>query len=436
MPNSQGYNVSQSAWALDAVENFETSPIYTAPTADLGAAGELQNDYTIVHGGQRFANAYALSCSNYGIQWNPAEPPINAPTFASGTGVQIGYDNATSTSSLPPATYKLGTDWDSEIRPRANGFTLSIWMNTKEVPTGSSPSPPPTQQWPFVVDWPLFHFGREAYGAGSAPTRGSVYFGLMPNFDPYSSPLDRFMQNKYKILAYVNYERGMFPSGIDLAYGTFDYTANSDQSSDTWQHVALSYTGDGSTSQENRWSIYLDGQKISLAYHMDPHPVGNTIPTGFGGWTDPPISGACSIGIAKKDNYPLEEAFTGAPLDPTITGWPTTSGSFFHIFNGLLDEATIWKENLSEAKIAELYNNGYAQDLKNLSFSTSSLVSWYRFGDLPLDTPGPLPAGIVTDSGPFGATAGNMTDLAFGTEASASIGMDSGSVVFRLRRHS
>ena len=118
MPNSQGYNVSQSAWAIDASEEFVTSPIYIASTANSGASGELQNDYTIVHGNNRYLNTSSLSCSNYGITWATV---ASAPQFANGTGVQFGYSSSLSTSSLHPAgTYKLSTEWSSEIRPQSD----------------------------------------------------------------------------------------------------------------------------------------------------------------------------------------------------------------------------------------------------------------------------------------------------------------------------
>jgi hypothetical protein len=45
--NSQGYVVSQSAWALDAAEEFGTGlSTYIALSASEGASGELQNNYT------------------------------------------------------------------------------------------------------------------------------------------------------------------------------------------------------------------------------------------------------------------------------------------------------------------------------------------------------------------------------------------------------
>jgi hypothetical protein len=45
--NSQGFVVSQSAWSIDAAEQFGTGlSTYIAESASIGAAGELQNDYT------------------------------------------------------------------------------------------------------------------------------------------------------------------------------------------------------------------------------------------------------------------------------------------------------------------------------------------------------------------------------------------------------
>lgn len=48
--NSQGYVVSQSAWALDAAEQFGTGlSTYIAESASIGSSGELQNDYTMAY---------------------------------------------------------------------------------------------------------------------------------------------------------------------------------------------------------------------------------------------------------------------------------------------------------------------------------------------------------------------------------------------------
>jgi hypothetical protein len=49
--SSMGFAIEQSAWALDASQVYETGPICSASNATSSAAGELQNDYTMVHGG-------------------------------------------------------------------------------------------------------------------------------------------------------------------------------------------------------------------------------------------------------------------------------------------------------------------------------------------------------------------------------------------------
>lgn len=66
--NSQGYVVSQSAWALDTSEQFGTGlSTYIAESASLGKAGELQNDYTF---------AYRLAGSTHGDSGSIRPSPI------------------------------------------------------------------------------------------------------------------------------------------------------------------------------------------------------------------------------------------------------------------------------------------------------------------------------------------------------------------------
>ena len=66
--NSQGYVVSQSAWALDTSEQFGTGlSTYIAESASIGKAGELQNDYTF---------AYRLAGSTHGDSGSIRPSPI------------------------------------------------------------------------------------------------------------------------------------------------------------------------------------------------------------------------------------------------------------------------------------------------------------------------------------------------------------------------
>ena len=251
MPNSQGFVVSQSAWAMDAVEDFETSVIYTAGTANSGAAGELQNDYTIVHGNNRFPNAYALSCSNLGITW---ASPTAAPEFANGTGIQIGYSGSANTSSLPAGSYKLGSEWATQLAP-ASGFTLAAWVSPISASSGDTSELGPNSNM-FIQDWPIFYFGRRDYTIaappaithpGNIPCSGSIYFGLVKSGIGVSpSPGFEGMNGTFKIAAYVNYsKRTSFPSSqnffADKAYSDTTYSAYENLLSSGSMHVVMVY---------------------------------------------------------------------------------------------------------------------------------------------------------------------------------------------------
>lgn len=82
-------------------------------------------------------------------------------------------------------------------------------------------------------------------------------------------------------------------------------------------------------------------------------------------------------------------------LEPTLSG---TSGSFGSssddlnigrkagaiaaLFNGLIDEVSIWDSALSSAAITEIYNSGAPNDLTSLTnASSSNLKAWYKMGE-------------------------------------------------------
>ena len=74
--NSQGYSVSQSAWALDTSEQFGTSvSTFVASASNDGKAGELQNDYTF---------AYRLIGSDSGSRADLKPGPIYSRKFTLG----------------------------------------------------------------------------------------------------------------------------------------------------------------------------------------------------------------------------------------------------------------------------------------------------------------------------------------------------------------
>jgi hypothetical protein len=467
MPNSQGFNVSQSAWAIDAVENFETSQIYTAGTANSGAAGELQNDYTIVHGNSRFLNEYALTCSNYGITWDGGNPSFNPPSYSKGTGVQIGYITSSSTSSLPgTGTYRSGSEWQEQIgqppgAPYAS-FTLSAWIRPIAVdpaPVTPPSNPPGTDSMPYIVDWPIFYFGRtnlitsfpttESTSApnGSLACSGSIYLGLVPsNVGLASSPGNPWMTDRYRIGAYVNWksvETGIPQPATEIADKAYSeiYDTPSATGSDCGTHIVMVYDpyesgsvfGSDTRPGSERLKIYVNGAQINLTFPVGnpytgesfgPGPITSSSPVVYRRRVE--IGNMCSIGNAKRS---AEFLFQPTPFIGPGFGAPPPSGSQLHIFNGSIDEPSVWSKALSSAEILELYAAGHISNLENLTFF-DSLVSWWRNGDTSADTPGSLATGIIKDIGPFSADAANITDMVTGVEASASIGIDSGSIIF------
>jgi len=394
MPNSQGYNVSQSSWALDAVENFETSPIYTADTAKSGSSGELQNDYTFVHSGERFANTYALSCSNFGITWpnesfHPLAPTMDEadyPQLLSGSGVQIGYETAASTASLPAAgTYKTTNDWNSQFS--SGDFSLSAWILPVQAQNaGVKPFGWPliAHKRPYVNAWPVFYFGSTRT---TNLDPGGIYLAL----DKRGNPPD-FMESVYHLTAEVIYDDGAGTiTTHDSVYTTDSWTAASSASAGSFLHLAMTYTT-ASNSAEGRLKLYLNGILAPGLTYSNPGPIG-------GAEVLSEIGNACFIGHAKK-----------AGPAPGFLGGIYDTGSYFYIFNGLIDEPSVWKKTLSNTEVFELYNLGKARELEDLSFS-SDLVSWWRNGDSPGDIAGGENAGIIQDLGPFSSDAANITDM-------------------------
>ena len=398
MPNSQGFVVSQSAWAMDAVENFETSPIYTAANANSGAAGELQNDYTFVHGGRKFDNTYALSCSNFGITWPNQDPALPVwtdiaqagyPQFTNGVGAQIGYEAPPSTSSLPVAgTYKTGSDWNSQFSD--GNFTLAAWIMPIQ---GPAPWPDPpnapggimgTDGRPQPAAWPVFYFGSTRT---TKVDSGGIYLALDKRGNP-----PNHQQNAYHLSAAVIYDDGFGNiTTDDSVYTAADYDAYPTVAEGTYLHLAMTYTT-GAALAKDRLKLYLNGTRIlsSELVYNNPGPVG-------AGEFLSEIGNACFIGNAKKKAY----ALPGAAYD---------TGSYFWIFNGLIDEPCVFRKTLSDEEITILYNFGKAQDLEELPFSPG-LVSWWRCGDSPGDIQGAENTAIIEDIGPFGADAANIMDM-------------------------
>lgn len=131
-------------------------------------------------------------------------------------------------------------------------------------------------------------------------------------------------------------------NGSALFTGSFDGAYTPGQ----WNHLVAVYNGGGATDAD-KVKIYLNGSGQALS-----------------------ASGT-----------------HGATINSTATNVimfnDSTLGS--SSVAGQLDEVSIWNTNLSDAEVTELYNAGDPTDLA-LHSQYDNLVSWWRFGDDPLDS--------------------------------------------------
>ena len=121
MPNSQGYNVTQSAWAMDADEDFINGPIYTSADNTSYTAGELQNDYSQCFGSVTEPNDYASHFSK--IAWTGSG---EYPPGSSGPVNMLQLPISPITGSDPP-DYPVGsTSAQGIFMPPWNGCGTSF----------------------------------------------------------------------------------------------------------------------------------------------------------------------------------------------------------------------------------------------------------------------------------------------------------------------
>ena len=185
MPNSQGYNVTQSAWAMDADADFTTGVIYSSENSASWTAGELQNDYSQCYGSTFEGNhsssyfskiAWTGSSGMSALEDNPVQmnadwPNMGAPAAAVGaylspwtdTGNPFGKPQyllwgasiSSSWGSGPPlqadvTQHNLGIDFPNKIFNnlplktlfsidpiQPAGFMVSAWVNPHTL-TGST----------------------------------------------------------------------------------------------------------------------------------------------------------------------------------------------------------------------------------------------------------------------------------------------------------
>jgi hypothetical protein len=377
MANSQGYTVSQSMWALDAVENFTTSPIYTSADANTGAPGELQNDYSQCFGSSVFDTDYHMKVSinlietlsgAYGARLYNSKidtgGPENAQTFAE-------YAVGSAASGALPNAYSISA-W---VYPAA-------WSVPPSLPQGSSDA----KKYHIASFQSSDHLTSST---GLTPATCSVRLFLTgSSADGGSIPNN---------VLYVGTETVLSTSAgfiNDLATSSVSIDWN-----DQWHHILCCYdatTPDINSEMTDRIKLYIDGNLVSLitqstnylgsegAFYGEIHPSTGAIGHNAGLNTDfATLTSSQDSSIGANDGY-INNVFQGR----------ITEVSFFnyslHSYNTELPPL--------------MYNNGCPPKMSSLPVFDSLVqrpVGYYRCGgiDLPTEPVFPGPVGGV-EGGP------------------------------------
>lgn len=388
MPNSQGYIVSQSAWALDAVENFTTSEIYTSENSNSGAAGELQNDYSQCFGSNLYSASYSLSCSMDGIESYNGTPGAGTPLLF-GTRLYnelLDYNDPVINKDFYAQTFGA---WavGNENNGVKNSYTLSAWINPKTFGGGNAA----TQNG---KKYHIISFSSTDHPRPVTPTPGTCAVKLYLTGNLASST-EWFIGAETVISTSFGYVTDLVTSSIATC------------SADTWSHVLCCYDafspGDQS-EMTDRYKIYIDGTLITL-------DTGTFNYTG----SESPFYGEINASTGAIGNDVSYNTDIG-----TLTGSiPSTPSAlvdeFFvnNVFNGEISEVTFFPYSMYTQipiLIPLMYNGGCPPDMYTATtylYPQLWPVGWYRMGET-LPSPGPYYSSGLRQDGPAD-TAGSSS---------------------------
>jgi len=386
MANSQGYTVSQSMWALDAVENFTTAPIYTSAEATLGsgAAGELQNDYSQCFGSSVFSSSYSLNCN----------PDDVSPIPDTGSTGPLYYGarlyNPLTTPAIPPraktfAEYAVGTSASSGT---PNAWTVSAWVYPTPMSIGGMNG---------LYKWKRYHivsFASADHITPAGATQGTCSLSLFLTGNALNSTTQGIGAETTISTSY-----GYVTDVVSTFNGSM-FTAETNAGE--WNHILCCYdatTPDVSSETTDRFKVYLNGTLLNLFSHSVNY-IDEESP--FYGEIHPSTG---AIGNRASQNLDLS----------TLTG--TSAGQNFpqrehfvnNVFDGGIAEVSIFNYSLhsyDEALVTQMYNEGCPPDMSKLPVFNDIAqrpFGWYRMGATqpPPDIYGP-PVPLATSSGQIG----------------------------------
>ena len=391
MANSQGYAISQSIWALDAVENFTTSEIYTSENTGSGAPGELQNDYSQCFGSSLYSASYSLSCSMDGIETYNGAPGAGTPLLFGCRlyNELLDYIEPTINKDYYAQTFGEWAVGNASLSV-PNSYTLSAWINPKTYTAFGNTA---------LQDGKKYHiisFSSADHARPATPTPGtcSVKLFLTGN-TPQSTGW------------YVGAE-----TVISTSYGYVvdSVTSSITCSADTWSHIVCCYDAFtlGDTSEmTDRYKIYIDGSLVVLG-------TGTINYTG----SESPFYGeihASTGAIGNDVSYNTDISTLTGSIETPLPPGPAKDEFFVNnVFHGEISEVTFFPYSM-HTKIPILvplmYNGGCPPDMyAATTYLVPNLwpIGWYRMGETPPDPLGPVAAGHNRHNGP-GDTAGSAS---------------------------
>jgi len=374
MPNSQGYNISQSAWALDAVEEFTTAPIYTSADVNetsgpkygiSGSAGELQNNYSQCFGSSLFTSSWGLSCSVDNVEL--AVSPGAADTIPLRFGSRlVGYNSGDPRWKTNPRTFAEHAVGNAAPAGTPNAYSISAWVYPRGRNTGLAGllSGKPYNIVSFQSS------DHPTSSAGLTAATCSVRFFLTGG-SPFSGAVDYYVGSE-TVLSYS--------SGYMVDFATSSVTIPQND----WSHVLVCYdatTPDIESEVDERIKIYINGELSSLG-----NTSGITPPSAL------PIYGKINPSTGAIGNN------AGSDLQfNTITGSQIANPNYFinNVFQGEISELSIFNYSLhsfNENLSALMYNGGCPPDMTKLPVFYNldqRPVGYYRLGAITCSAPIP-----------------------------------------------
>jgi hypothetical protein len=376
MPNSQGYTISQSAWALDAVEEFTTAPIYTSadvneaypgPTYGMsGAAGELQNDYSQCFGSSLFESSWALSCSVDHVE----DVPVSLDAIPLRFGARlVGYAAHDPRWKTYPRTFAEHAVGNAAPAGVPNSYSISAWV----YPQGrdsTSPLPGLINNKPFnIVSFQSAdHPASSSVGLTSATC--SVRFFLTGG-----NPYDAGPLREYYVASETVLKNGSSYI-VDFASSSIKIDQNE------WSHVLVCYdatTPDLESSPSDRIKIYINGE-LSL-----------------GTSSVSPNQGTPMLALINPSTGAIGNSAGSDLKFNTLTGSQIANPNYFinNVFQGGISELSIFNYSLysfSEDLPALMYNGGCPPDMTKLPVFYNldqRPVGYYRLGAITCSAPVP-----------------------------------------------